>query len=199
MEKIYHPQRYIFADFYFVYYNYGMKKLIVLSGKQYSGKDTVAKLLLEEFKSFKRIGIGDAIKIMYGKKNNLTYEEIEADKSKYRTGLIELGYWGRKQDPDFWLNEIINMKEDTIVPDLRLEHELDIFKANNAYMIRVEAALEARRTRGIITNENYLTEIALDNYTGWNYKIDNSSDLPALRTNLKPLVEDIKEYFASFN
>ncbi len=63
-------------------------------------------------------------------------------------------------------------------------------------MIRVEASLDARRARGIITNEDDLTEIALDGYTGWNYKIDNSSDLPTLRTNLKPLIEDIKEYFA---
>lgn len=176
-----------------------MKRLIVISGKQYSGKDTVAKLLMEELKTFKRVGIGDAIKIMYGRQNGLTYEEIDGNKGKYRTALIELGDWGRRQDPDFWLNEILKMDGDVIVPDLRLEHELDVFKANNAYMIRVEAALEARRTRGIITNENDLTEIALDNYTGWNYKIDNSSDLPALRTNLKPLVEDIKEYFASFN
>ena len=59
-----------------------MKKLIVISGKQYSGKDTVAKLLLAELKSFKRIGIGDAIKIMYGKQNGLTYEQIEADKDR---------------------------------------------------------------------------------------------------------------------
>lgn len=172
-----------------------MKKLIVLSGKQYSGKDTVAKLLLEEFKSFKRIGIGDAIKIMYGKQNGLTYEDIEADKSKYRTGLIELGDWGRKQDPDYWLNVILNMEEDIIVPDLRLEHELDIFKANNAYMIRVEASLEARNARGIITNENDLTEVALDGYNGWNYKIDNSFDYPTLQQNIKPLIEDIKKYF----
>lgn len=172
-----------------------MKRLIVLSGKQYSGKDTVAKLLLEEFKSFKRVGIGDAIKIMYGKQNGLTYEEIEADKSKYRTGLIELGDWGRKQNPDYWLNVILNMKEDTIVPDLRLEHELDIFKANNAYMIRVEASLDARKARGIITNENDLTEVALDNYTGWNYKIDNSLDFATLQQSTKPLVADIKKYF----
>ncbi len=172
-----------------------MKKIIVLSGKQYSGKDTVAKLLLEELYSFKRIGIGDAIKIMYGKKNGLTYEEIETDKSKYRTGLIELGDWGRRQDPDFWLNEILNMNSDIIVPDLRLEHELDIFKANNAYMIRVEASLDARKARGIITNENDLTEIALDNYTGWNYKIDNSCDYETLKLNIRPLIEDIKKYF----
>ena len=172
-----------------------MKKLIVLSGKQYSGKDTVAKLLLEEFKSFKRIGIGDAIKIMYGKQNGLTYEDIEANKSKYRTGLIELGDWGRRQDPDYWLNVILDMKDNIIVPDLRLEHELDIFKANNAYMIRVEASLEARNARGIITNENDLTEVALDGYNGWNYKIDNSFDYPTLQQNIKPLIEDIKKYF----
>ena len=164
-----------------------MKKLIVISGKQYSGKDTVAKLLLGELKSFKRIGIGDAIKIMYGKQNGLTYDEIEADKATHRTGLIELGDWGRRQDPDFWLNVILDMKEDTIVPDLRLEHELDVF--------RVEASLEARKTRGVITNENDLTEIALDNYGAWNYKIDNSFDYPALQENIKPLVEDIKKYF----
>lgn len=171
-----------------------MKKLIVLSGKQYSGKDTVAKLLLEEFKSFKRIGIGDAIKIMYGKQNGLTYEDIEANKSKYRTGLIELGDWGRRQDPDYWLNVILDMKDNIIVPDLRLEHELDIFKANNAYMIRVEASLEARKDRGIITNENDLTEIALDGYTGWHYKIDNSGNFETLKENIKPLIKDIKEH-----
>lgn len=172
-----------------------MKKLIVISGKQYSGKDTVAKLLLEELRSFRRIGIGDAIKIMYGKQSGLTYEQIEADKGTHRTGLIELGDWGRRQDPDFWLNEILKMDEDIIVPDLRLEHELDVFKENNAYMIRVEASLEARKTRGVITNENDLTEIALDGYTGWNYKIDNSFDYPALQQNVKPLVESIEEYF----
>ncbi len=87
------------------------------------------------------------------------------------------------------------METDIIVPDLRLEHELDIFKSHNAYMIRVEASLEVRKTRGIITNENDLTEIALDNYTGWNYRIDNSSDFEALKENTKPLIEDIKKYF----
>ena len=172
-----------------------MKRLIVISGKQYSGKDTVAKILLEELKIFKRIGIGDAIKIMYGRQNNLTYDEIEADKATYRTGLIELGDWGRRQDPDFWLNEILKMDEDVIVPDLRLEHELYVFRANNAYMRRVEANLEARKTRGVITNENDLTEIALDNYKAWNYKIDNSFDYETLKNNVKPLIKNIQEYF----
>ena len=57
-----------------------MNKIIIISGKQYSGKDTLAKILLEELSDFKRIGIGDAIKIEYGKMKNLTFEEIEKNK-----------------------------------------------------------------------------------------------------------------------
>ena len=172
-----------------------MKKLIVISGKQYSGKDTLAKLLLDEFQSFQRVGIGDAIKLMYAKNNNLTFDEIENNKSKYRTDLINLGDWGRKQNPDFWLHEILNMNTDIIVPDLRLDHELDVFKSNNAFMIRVEASLESRQKRGTITNANDLTEIALDNYDGWNYKIDNSFDFDSLKNNALPLFLAVKKYF----
>ena len=40
-----------------------MKHILVISGKQYSGKDTLAKILLEKLDGYKRIGLGDAIKI----------------------------------------------------------------------------------------------------------------------------------------
>ena len=53
------------------------KKIIVLSGKQYSGKDTVAKILLEKLTGFRRVGIGDAIKLEYSKRTGLSVEEIE--------------------------------------------------------------------------------------------------------------------------
>ena len=43
------------------------RKIIIVSGKQFSGKDTVAKIFLELLPDFKRIGLGDAIKIEYGK------------------------------------------------------------------------------------------------------------------------------------
>ena len=54
-----------------------MKKIIVISGKQYSGKDTLAKLLLQYLDGFTRVGIGDAIKIEYGKQKGLSFDEIE--------------------------------------------------------------------------------------------------------------------------
>ena len=58
-------------------------KIIIFSGKQYSGKDTAAKILLEELPEYKRCAMGDIIKLEYGRQHNLSYDEIEKNKSKY--------------------------------------------------------------------------------------------------------------------
>ncbi len=168
-----------------------MKKIICLSGKQYSGKDTVAKILLEKLKEFKRVGIGDAIKIEYGKKHNLTYEEIDSNKGIYRTGLIELGNFGRSIDPDYWLKKILEMPYNIIVPDVRLIHEANIFKNAGAYLIRVEASKEVRSMRGVITNSDDITETQLDDYKEWDYIIQNESDYNTLVQNSAALTDDI--------
>ena len=144
-----------------------MKKIIVISGKQYSGKDTLAKILLNLMPEYKRIGIGDAIKIEYGKRNNLTFAEIEKNKHQYRKDLIELGNWGRAQDNDYWLKNLAGMNK-IIVPDIRVEHEANFFKSQGAFLIRVNSSFENRSKRGIIVNNDDPTEIALDNYDKWN-------------------------------
>ena len=41
-------------------------KIIILSGKQYSGKDTAAKILMQAMPEFKRCAMGDIIKLEYG-------------------------------------------------------------------------------------------------------------------------------------
>lgn len=172
-----------------------MKKLICLSGKQYSGKDTVAKIILENFPDFVRIGIGDAIKIEYGKIHNLTYEEIEANKGKYRTGLIELGNEGRAIDSDYWLKKIIETDLNVVVTDVRLLHEVEVFKSAGAFLIRVEASYETRLKRGVITNADDRTEVELDNYANFDYIIDNNSTYDELIKKSKPLIEKLKTVF----
>lgn len=168
-----------------------MKNIICLSGKQYSGKDTLAKVIMQAIPSFKRVAIGDAIKLEFGRLNNLTYETIDKNKGKYRTGLIELGNKGRNIHPDYWLNKIIELDYDVIVPDVRLIHEAEVFKNAGAYLIRVEASEETRSKRGIITNSNDATECELDLYNGFDYIISNEKDEEALKTNAKPLIDKI--------
>jgi phosphomevalonate kinase len=167
------------------------KKLIVFSGKQFSGKDTVAKILLERLTSFKRIGIGDAIKMMYSKKTGLTLEEIEQNKSVYRQDLIDLGDWGRAQDPDYWLNSIIAYEGDTIVTDIRVEHELKLFRSHGAFAVRVEASEEVRAKRGVLASKNDATETGLDNVTNWDYVIYNEGSYEELLENTEKLIQEL--------
>ena len=117
-------------------------KIIIFSGKQYSGKDTAAKIMLAEMPDYKRCAMGDIIKITYGKEKNLTYEEIEKNKPLYRQDLIDLGNWGRAQDPDYWLKKILEQPGNIIVTDVRVQHEYDVFKNAGAIAIRVEASRE---------------------------------------------------------
>ena len=173
-----------------------MKKIIVISGKQYSGKDTLAALLLNDLADFVRVGIGDAIKYEYAKKNGVTFDEIVENKHLYRSGLIELGNYGRSIDPDYWLKSIVGMKENVIVPDVRVEHEMELFKSYGAYSIRVEATYENRSKRAIITNADDLTETALDDYKGWDAIIDNNSDFSNLEKQEKDLLIKIKKFFS---
>ena len=150
-------------------------KVIIFSGKQYSGKDTAAKIMLEKMPKYRRCAIGDIIKITYGAQHNLTYEEIEANKPKYRAGLIELGNWGRAQDPDYWLNKILELDGNIMVTDVRVPHEYEIFKGAGAITIRINADRDIREARGgKLVGEDDVTEIGLDYITNWDFVIDNN-------------------------
>lgn len=166
-------------------------KIIIFSGKQYSGKDTAAKIMLENMPDFRRCAMGDIIKLTYGKQKGLTYEEIEANKGQYRPDLIALGNWGRAQDADYWLKKIIEQEGNIIVTDVRVQHEYDVFKSAGAVAIRVEASRETRLTRGALSGENDITETGLDHIKDWDYIIENNSDYETLKTNVLAITADI--------
>lgn len=172
-----------------------MKKIIVISGKQYSGKDTFAKLLLEDLKDFKRVGIGDAIKLEYGKEKGLSFEEIEKNKHLYRNDLIELGNKGRNIDPDYWLKSIIKLDFNVIVPDIRVVHEAELFRKTGAYLIRVNSGFENRSKRAVITNADDPTETALDDYKYFNKIVENDEGLDELKQVEKEILPEIIAFF----
>jgi len=168
------------------------KRIIIFSGKQYSGKDTVAKIMLNAMPNFKRCAMGDIIKLTYGKQKGLTYEEIEKNKPIYRQDLIDLGNWGRSQDPDYWLKKILEQDGDIMVTDVRVPHEYEIFKQAGAISIRVEASRETRLQRGELVGETDITEVGLDHITDWDYVIDNNSDYETLTQKVEKLIEELQ-------
>lgn len=167
-------------------------RIIIFSGKQYSGKDTAAKILLEAMPDFRRCAMGDIIKLTYGAQKGLTYEQIEQNKAVYRQGLIDLGNWGRSQNPDYWLNKIVEQEGNIVVTDVRVPHEYEVFRRAGAIAIRVEATRETRASRGQLVGETDITEVGLDNVTDWDYIIDNNSDYETLKKQVQKIVEEIK-------
>lgn len=167
-------------------------KIIIFSGKQYSGKDTAAKIMLEKMPEFRRCAMGDIIKLTYGKEKGLTYEEIEKNKPKYRQDLINLGNWGRAQDPDYWLKKIIEQDGNIIVTDVRVPHEYETFKKAGAIAIRVEASRENRLKRGELVGETDITETGLDNIKDWDFVIDNNSSYENLQQQVEKIIKHIK-------
>lgn len=168
-------------------------KIIIFSGKQFSGKDTAAKILLEAMPDYRRCAMGDIIKLTYGKEKGLTYEEIEKNKPMYRQDLINLGNWGRAQNPDYWLNKIVEQEGNIVVTDVRVEHEYEVFKAAGAISIRVEATRETRSKRGELVGETDITEVGLDHVKNWDYVIDNNSDYENLKTQVNKIIEKISQ------
>ncbi len=166
-------------------------KIIIFSGKQYSGKDTAAKIMLEKLTDYKRCAMGDIIKLTYGKKKNLTLDEIEQNKAHYRQDLINLGNWGREQDPDYWLKKILEQEGNIIVTDVRVPHEYEIFKNAGAISIRIEATRETRAQRGTLIGEDDITEIGLDNIKDWNYIVPNDSDYATLQKRILKIIDNI--------
>lgn len=169
-------------------------KIIIFSGKQYSGKDTAAKIMLELMPDFHRCAMGDIIKLTYGKEKGLTYEEIEKNKPQYRQELIDLGNWGRDQHPDYWLKKILEQDGNIMVTDVRVQHEYDVFKEAGAKTIRVEASRDTRLKRGgSLTGEDDVTETGLDHIKNWDYIIDNNNDYENLKNQVVRIVEKIRK------
>ena len=163
-------------------------KIIIFSGKQYSGKDTAAKIMLAEMKDFRRLAIGDIIKLEYGKEKGLTYEEIEKNKPVYRQDLINLGNWGRAQDPDYWLKKLIEQPGNIMVTDVRVPHEYETFKNAGAIAIRVNADRDVRSKRGTLVGENDITETGLDDIKDWDYVLENNDDYETFKDKVLDIV-----------
>lgn len=167
--------------------------MIAIAGKQYAGKDTLAEMMLEYLPGFRRIGIGDAMKIKLAEIKGITLDEILKNKHLYREELIDLAMAKRKEDEDYWIKNVISLNENLIVPDMRFKRELELFRKNKAIAIRVESSREQRAQRGTLVKETDLTETDLDDINDWDFVVENNGSLEELKIKAKEIALKIKE------
>ncbi len=164
-------------------------QIIGLSGKQFAGKDAVARILLQHLPDHCQLPIAQAIKQQYAEQQSITLQAVEQNKAHHRPGLIALGNWGRAQDPDYWLKAIIAASETSgiIISDVRLKREFNLLREHDAFLIRVEASRTIREQRGTLVSEEDITECDLDDMTNWDAIINNNGTEAALATEVNTL------------
>ncbi len=166
--------------------------IILLSGKCFTGKDTIASHLHE----LKRVSIADTMKNEFMK----VYPDINlfdrSIKEKYRTQLMEFTH----QYPLFhWIN-LTRYVDACIVTDIRTYEEIKCIKGKFAdvKVVRIEASKEARAKRGWKYNPEYddtYLETQLDDYDfDLTVKNEVEDDIPLAVEDIRKLIKH-DEYF----
>jgi len=170
-----------------------IRNIVIISGKQFAGKDTVANVLMKKLTDFKLAPIADAIKIGFGQEKNIAFNEIERNKPLYRAELIEFGNRYRAEDPDYWLKKVLETEGSLIISDVRLKREIEVFENLGAIKIRVEADREERAKRGRLVKEDDPTETELDNYENWDYVLENNGTIEEIKAKAAEVGDKILE------
>lgn len=151
-------------------------KIIILSGKAGSGKSSVASLIS---KYEKCIVLSYASYIKEVAKNVLDWDGNEEDKP--REFLQQFGDVIKEIDSNFLINRLIEdikvysyFYDLIVISDARFVSEIETIKNNfeNVYSINIYG----RHNNLTQQQKNHITEIALDNYSKYDYKIKNDEN-----------------------
>ena len=167
-------------------------KLIGVSGKRGSGKDTFAGLLRKHYVGFSSaISFAEKLKTQVMKDFNLSKEQVytelkEVVDPRYnktpRDILISIAECYRSIDPAYWVKGIedsFDLRGDVyfnrlyIVTDLRYPNEAEYLKSKGGMLIRLNRS-EKLNVYG--KNLEVYGEQALDDYKGFSYILDASQN-----------------------
>lgn len=171
-----------------------MKRIILISGKAESGKDTTAKLLQQKLKGKSLIiHYSDYLKFICQ-----TYFGWNGIKDEYGRNLLQS--FGtekvRKRNPNFWVDAVCRLidilRDDFdyfIIPDTRFPNEIDLpiwfFGRGRVITIRVERLNYTNTlTR---KQQNHPSETALDNYL-FDYYIRSESGIDKLEKEIDKIL-----------
>lgn len=156
--------------------------IIMITGKQRSGKTTAAKLLAQLTPSARAYALADALKIEYydtifpGQTTTTPSGRIrwvdrqKQDNPEIRGHLIRLGAERRAEDPEYWCKKVwekmqLDNPPVAIISDWRLPNESRFFGTRKGVNeLRTLRIARADRSGYLLTNQDDESETALDLY-----------------------------------
>jgi dephospho-CoA kinase len=170
--------------------------IIGLSGYAQSGKDTTAKILIDEF-GFNRVAFADKIRLFLLEINPLLSDgyplksvvneygwDVAKSRNEVRRLMQETGVAARNLfDQDFWVNAAfkdLDPVERVVVTDVRFRNEADYIKELGGYVWRISRS-------SVEAVNNHVSENDLDNYF-FDAVITNNSTIEDLHKNIRNLL-----------
>ena len=176
-------------------------KLIGITGKARSGKDTVARMLFAQH-AFTRIAFADPLKLAAQQMFGLSKEQTWGDHKKEEI----IPYWGMSPrqmfqllgneavkpvfGADIWIKRwsmsyvIFRDTDDVIVPDVRFDHEASHIRSLGGVIVEVQRGIGLVGSTGDHVSERGLSTLP-------EYTIDNNGTLEDLRVKVMSLVEGL--------
>ena len=163
--------------------------IIGLSGKQGTGKSTIAKAIQDTYKDVKIFKIAGIIYELQDYIYNRVGLTLQGDKD--RPLLIALGMWGRDKDSDLWTNVAIREALEyskqggiALIDDIRFPNEALRVK-ENGLLIRIEGLQRGPNiTEEMKTN---ITECALDDFK-FEHIISNENRIEIMTEQLNSII-----------
>jgi hypothetical protein len=172
-----------------------VRNIFLIGGYAGSGKDTLADIVSCSFLYFKRFAFADELKTFTAEKHGfnkiLCYSQQSKKQIVYsdltvRDLLIKEALFKRKQDPDIWVNKVIDkiklrcdVNSSVVIPDFRYPNEYarlkSVFPEDNIITVSVK--------RYAKSSINDPSETSLDTFK-FDKIINNDTDLKTFRYNV---------------
>lgn len=161
-------------------------KVILISGKAGSGKDTVAEIIKEKLQSAgnKVVITHYADMVKYVCEKFFSWNGVKDERGRHLLQLVGTDI-GRRYDPNIWVNFVITLIECfcsdsdyVLIPDCRFPNEVSVIK-NKFDTILLKVNRPELKSKLTIEQQNHQSETALDNVIP-DYCIENTATLHEL-------------------
>ena len=165
-------------------------KVILLSGKARSGKDTAADVILKKYNGIPFAFADDVKKIAY---NHFGWHGEKDELG--RKLLQDIGTTGRNYNRDLWANKTVDMIQEwslqssdnqlAVVTDTRYPNEIQRVKHEFSDVVTI------RITRDSVEKLKHPSETALDQWTDWDYVVENNGTKEEFQRKILEIMEGI--------
>lgn len=168
--------------------------IIGISGQPRSGKDTVAGMVMAHFPEFHRTTYSSAISEKYDKIHGTNTLNDEEEKVEHRHGLAELANRESEKDSEYLNRKVLAHPTPLLVTGVRRLPEAEGIRRKGGVLIFVTSSQEivaARMGKHFHNPSHHVAEHHLDDFTDWDFVIENTGTLKELEEKVALVVQQI--------